>query len=86
MVANIFKLCQYKSILGDPGTGFHSTRIMSFALWDIVGTIVMSWVLSKYSKMSFVKSTVVMFAVAVLLHWLFCVDTTFMKFLYSIQL
>ena len=81
----IMNLCQYKNLLGEPGTGFHAQRFLGFALWDIVGTFVFGWILSKFIFRSqaglwgFAKSSIIMFALGTFLHYMFCVDTAFMK-------
>jgi len=75
-------LCQFKNILGKPGEGIHSYRIMGFALWDIVGTVGLGWILSKFISWNVLKSTIFMFLFGTFLHWLFCVDTAFMKFIF----
>ncbi len=79
-------LCQYQNILGKPYEGFHAQRIGPFALWDIVGTIMISLIIVYFWKgksYSFGTklgiSLLGTFAVAELLHYIFCVPTAFMK-------
>jgi hypothetical protein len=71
-------LCQYKDILGKPGQGFHEARIIGtdFALWDTVGTLILMlcFILLGYNPILVILS---ISAIAIGLHWLFCVDTTF---------
>ena len=74
--------CQYKNLLGKPGKGTHAARIAGFALNDLLATVALAWVVSKYMKWGLVKAFIVSFGVATLLHWLFCVDTAFMKLLF----
>lgn len=71
--------CQYKDIFGKPNDGFHQMRIFGFALLDIVGTIIAAGVISFFSGFSFLLTLIVLFVLAVLLHWMFCVDTRFMQ-------
>lgn len=74
-------LCKYKDILGAPNTGVHSTRIFGFALNDIIGTIAASFIISVVFKKSFLKTLIVVFILGELMHYIFCVDTAFMKLL-----
>jgi hypothetical protein len=79
---NKMLLCQYRDLFGKPNQGFHAKRLGPFALWDIVATILVAYVLSKMMKRtSFLRTLVILFILAEILHWLFCVDTGFMKLL-----
>jgi hypothetical protein len=79
------KLCQFRNLLGKPNTGFHKQRFLGFALYDILGTIglgiLVSYITGKvpFLKWSYFKSILIMFLLGVFLHWLFCVDTAFMR-------
>ena len=68
-------LCQFKDILGKPNTGFHSVRVLDFALLDIIGTFLLAFVLHKFTRLNYLISVIIMFVVAIFLHWLFCVNT-----------
>lgn len=73
-------LCKYKDILGQPLKGFHATRIGIFALWDIVGTIIGAYVIYKMQTThSYVKILIGLLILGEILHYLFCVDTAFIK-------
>lgn len=74
-------LCKYKDILGAPNTGIHSRRIFGFALNDIIGTIAVSFIISIVFKKSFLKTLIIVFIIGELMHYIFCVDTAFMKLL-----
>ncbi len=77
-------LCMYSNILGKPNEGFHSTKIAGFALNDIIGTIFIAVIISKVFKKPFVKTLIILFIVAELMHYSFCVDTAFMKLISGI--
>lgn len=82
-------LCKYKDILGQPGKGFHSTRFMGFALFDILGTFAIAFIIAlifyrKTLLKSFIIISVILFIVAILLHRLFCVNTTLNKMIFGI--
>lgn len=72
-------LCKYKDLFGKPNQGVHSYRIFGFALFDILGTVVLALLISRAVKSSFWKVFLLLFIAAEILHYLFCVDTAFMK-------
>ena len=76
-------LCEYKDILGKPGEGFHSRRIGGFALGDIIGTIIIGIIIAIVFHVNIFAAVFGTFAVGTFMHWLFCVDTTFMHLLRS---
>jgi hypothetical protein len=67
------------NILGEPGKGFHATRFLGLALWDVVGTILIAWGVSWWSGWSFGWTLLGLFVLAEVLHWLFGVKTAFLK-------
>ena len=69
------RLCKYRDILGKPREGFHSVRIFDFALYDILATLVLAFVVSYLTNINYWKSLVVIMLIVIFLHWLFCVDT-----------
>ena len=74
-------LCKFKDILGKPKTGIHSYRVFDFAIVDIIGTIVLGVILSKWTSISLWKAVLAMFVIGELLHLIFCVDTKFISYL-----
>lgn len=75
----MIKLCKYNNMLGKPNEGFHSTRILGYALWDIVGTILIAFLIAKYKKYNFLETLLGLFIVTQILHVLFCVNTAFVN-------
>lgn len=73
--------CPYKYIFGIPRQGFHSTRIFDLAVGDIVGTILLAWLISFVYKTGFVKTLFWTFIVGEILHYLFGVQTQFLTLL-----
>ncbi len=77
-------LCKYKDALGVPGKGFHAKRVMGFAANDVYGTIgiavvitLILWLVYKKPLLkTFVISLIAVFVLGILLHRLFCVNTT----------
>jgi hypothetical protein len=76
-------LCEYKNIFGKPNTGVHSYRIFDIAIVDVLLTILLSYFISFYYKISFFYTTLLMFLLGIILHRLFCVKTTVDKLLFG---
>ena len=76
-------LCKYKNILGVPGQGPHSYRIFNIAIVDVLLTLILAYILSYIFKISFVKTSITLFILGILLHRLFCVRTTIDKLLFN---
>lgn len=74
-------LSKYSNILGKPNEGMHKKRLGVFAFNDIVGTIIISLFISYIYKLNLIKVLLILFIVGELLHWLFCVETTVIKYL-----
>ena len=69
-------LCKYKNIFGEPKKGVHSYRLLDFAIMDIIFTIIGAYIISKYSNYNFYKILLFLFILGIILHKLFCVNTT----------
>jgi hypothetical protein len=68
-------LCPYKYIFGVPGTGIHRFRFLDTAIVDYLGTIVLAMIVTKVTKVPLVISTILMFVLGILFHYLFCLST-----------
>ena len=69
-------LCQYKNIFGKPDEGIHSIRVMNIAVVDLAFTIIASLLISFYFDTNFLCLFVMIFILGMILHHIFCVDTT----------
>lgn len=78
-------LTKYSNILGKPNEGFHSKRFLGFAAYDIVGTVVIAFIISQYYKLSFMLTLLILFIIAELLHLLFGVKTYFITEILNIN-
>lgn len=76
-------LCKYKNILGKPNEGIHSYRIFNIAIADVLMTIFTGYLISRFFKISFLFTTIILFILGIILHRLFCVRTTIDKLLFS---
>ena len=77
--------CEYKDIFGKVGEGVHSYRIFNIAVVDVLSTIIMAYLLNIYviPKRSFIKLTIILFLLGIILHRLFCVKTTIDKYIFG---
>lgn len=76
-------LCKYKHVLGEEGKGFHSVRILNIAILDLLATVLGSWLISYYFKLNFFIVLITALIIGVLLHRLFCVNTTINKMIFG---
>ena len=80
--------CKYKDIFGKPREGIHQYRIFDIAILDVIGTIVLGYILhilnQKFDivKMSFTHILILLFILSIVLHRLFCVRTTIDQLLF----
>jgi len=68
--------CEYKYIFGKPKEGIHKYRLFDLAIVDVAGTIICSYIISELFKWNFLIVLFVIFVIGILMHMLFCVNTT----------
>lgn len=68
-------LCQYKNIFGEPNKGFHSYRLGGLAIGDVIGTLLINWLIAYSYDLDFFTTLVWVMLVTILIHYLFCVPT-----------
>ncbi len=66
---------ELKNIFGEPRKGVHKYRIADIAIVDVVGTIVVAWLISHFMQYNFWKTLTVLFLLGIILHRLFNVRT-----------
>ena len=76
-------LCSYSKSLGEVGKGVHSYRIFNIAYIDVLATILGAYILSFALDTPFLYTLICLFILGIILHRLFCVQTTVDKFLFS---
>ncbi len=74
-------LCQYKDIFGKPKEGAHSYRIFDIAIVDVAFTLIGAYVISYYFDLPLLPTTISLFILGIIMHYMFCVDTTINKLL-----
>ena len=70
-------LCQYKDVLGKPDEGVHK-HVAGFAIGDVIGTLFIAAIIGQTPRETF-HWFIWFFTLGQLLHWLFCVDTAFLR-------
>ncbi len=75
--------CEYKDIFGKPNTGAHSYRVGNIAIVDVIFTIIGAYVLNYFLKIGLLKVTIILFILGIIMHKLFCVDTTINKLIFN---
>lgn len=68
--------CQYRHVLGVEGQGLHSVRILNVAVVDLLGTLFFGALISYYFKTNVYLTFLVLIVLGIILHRLFCVNTT----------
>ena len=71
--------CPYSTALGIRGQGFHSSRILGFALNDILGTLGLAMITSYMFNGSLLYNFLVWFILGEVLHLAYGVDTAFLE-------
>lgn len=74
---------KYSDIFGKPTTGFHSFRIFDIAVNDLFGTIAIAALLSYTLKYDFLVILFILLILGIILHRLFCVNTTINKVIFG---
>lgn len=81
-------LCQYKDLLGKPGTGIHSFRIFDIAIVDLLVVLLfgglITWILYKKGskkvkhniKWYLLGISVALILLGIIVHRVFCINTT----------
>lgn len=77
-------LCKYKDIFGKPGTGAHAYRAFDIALVDTLVTFFIAVIIAYRFKFSIIWTFIVLFIMGEIMHLIFCVDTTIIKWFKSL--
>ena len=76
-------LCAYSDILGAPKEGVHSYRIFNIAIVDLGLTIIAAIIISYAFDYSMLMVFIILMVIGILLHKLFCVNTTITKLIFG---
>ena len=79
----MFGLCKYKDIIGKPNTGLHKQfRVFDVAMFDVITVLIGAIFLAYYMKWNIPITVIGMFLLGIVVHRMFCVRTTFDKWLF----
>lgn len=76
-------LCKYSNIFGEPNKGIHKYRLFNIAIVDVLGTVFISYILHKITKIKLYIINIVLFSLGIVLHRIFCVNTTIDRLLFT---
>lgn len=75
-------LCAYANKLGEPNKGVHR-HFLGLAIFDLLGTVLIALAIAHYSKVNFWLIFGIIFLLGVVLHRMFCVNTTVNKLIFG---
>ena len=78
---NNFDLSKYKNILGAPGTGIHQYKFKGTSIIDYLLTIIGAFIITYYTDIPLVLTTIGLFIIGILIHNLFGLETQAIKFI-----
>jgi len=73
-------LSKYKNIFGYPGKGVHKYKFMGTSLVDYFMTIVGAFLITYFTDIPLVITTIGLFLMGIILHWLFGINTETLKY------
>jgi hypothetical protein len=76
-------LCKYKDIFGKPNEGVHAHRFMCVAIVDVIATIIGGYIIAYIFNFDVTNTIIILFLLGIILHKLFCVNTTINKILFN---
>jgi len=78
--------CPFKNlseIFGRPNEGVHSYRFFNLAIVDIIGTIIIAYIIALIFNWNPWITIIIAFILGIILHRLFCVNTTINKLIFG---
>jgi hypothetical protein len=76
-------LCKYRHIFGEEGKGVHSYRIANIAVVDLGLTLLVGLFISKWFRVNLYWTWLTLIVLGILVHRLFCVDTTINQMIFG---
>ena len=81
-------LCKYKDIFGKPNEGVHSLRLFNVAIVDVGLTFIIAYIIQRQNfkfleNISLGVLFVCLIMLSLIIHRLFCVDTTLTKMVFG---
>lgn len=78
-------LCKYKDIFGKVGEGAHSLRFFNFAVVDTFLTFVLAYIINYYLKSNVYLIFFILMLLSIIIHRMFCVETTLTKMFFPFK-
>ena len=76
-----FDLSKYKNIFGEPGKGLHQYKFKGTSVIDYGFTIVVAFIVTYYTDIPLVITTIVLLILGILFHSLFGIRSQALKYL-----
>jgi hypothetical protein len=80
---SLFDLSKYKNIFGAPGTGVHKYKFKGTAIVDYFLTIAGAFIITYFTDIPLVITTIGLFLIGILLHYLLGLETQVINFIFS---
>ena len=77
-------MCRYKNIFGKPNQGIHSIRLFNLAIIDVIMALIAGYLIGLYFNHVWL-GIIGFFTLGIIMHAVFCVDTTISKMLKHTQ-
>ena len=72
---------QFSDIFGKPNTGIHKIKLGDTSIFDFFGSILIAIIISYYTNIPLVITTIIILLLGILFHLLFGVNTSSLKYL-----
>ena len=80
-MSSSFNLSKYKNIFGYPGTGVHQYKFKGTAIVDYVLTIAGAFIITYYTDIPLVITTIGLLLLGIILHYLFGIRSQAIQYL-----
>lgn len=74
---------KFSNIFGKPNEGVHSYRFLNLAIVDVICTVIGATIISYTFNLNFILCLLCLFLLGIILHRLFCVNTTINKLIFG---
>ena len=74
---------KHSEIFGKPNEGAHSYRLFDVAIVDLIATALVSGIISLAFNKNFIVILLILLLLGIILHRLFCVNTTINKLIFG---
>ena len=79
----LLNLSKFKNIFGAPGTGVHKYKFKGTAIVDYFLTIAGAFIITYFTDIPLVITTIGLFLIGIILHYLFGIKTQVLKFIFT---